>query len=200
MARFTSVQLKGPVIPELVKRQGNHWIVGGKVHDAVCQAIRRRPAPQCVLEGPAGMPAGWGEFTGRELGAVLGCPARDAGGMLDLAWALEVTLPGTKAAFRAGIVSRDKAAVIAAAAGLLDPGEARAAEGMVLGRAGSLTPPALKAAITRAVMQVNPEKARRRREQMARRTRVERWAEDSGMRGWPGGNCRPPRCWPPTSG
>ena len=60
--------------------------------------------------------------------------------MLDLAGDLEVNLPGTRAAFRAGILSRDKAAVIAAATVLLDPAEARAAEAMVLDRAGSLTP------------------------------------------------------------
>ena len=106
--------------------------------------------------------------------------------MLDLAWYLEVNLPGTRAAFRAGILSRDKAAVIAAATALLDPGEARAAEAMVLGRAGSLTPGALRAAISRAVMEVNPEKAKKRREHMAQRTRVERWAEDSGNAGLAG--------------
>ena len=53
---------------------------------------------------------------------MLGVSARDAGDMLDLAWYLEVNLPGTRAAFRAGILSRDKAAVIAAATALLDPG------------------------------------------------------------------------------
>jgi len=138
------------------------------------------------VAGPAQMPESVDEFTGRELGAVLGVSARDAGEMLYLAWYLEVNLPGTKAAFRAGILSRDKAAVIAHATALLDPDEARAAEAMVLDRAGSLTPGALKAAIGRAVMEVNPEKARKRREQMARRTRVERWSEDSGNAGLAG--------------
>ena len=66
------------------------------------------------MAGPAQMPEGVDEFTGRELGAVLGVSARDAGEMLYLAWYLEVNLPGTKAAFRAGILSRDKAAIIAA--------------------------------------------------------------------------------------
>ena len=106
--------------------------------------------------------------------------------MLDLAWYLEVNLPGTRAAFRAGVLSRDKAAIIAAATALLDPDEARAAEAMVLDRAGSLAPGALRAAIGRAVMEVNPGKARNRREHMARRTRVERWAEDSGNAGLAG--------------
>ena len=49
------------------------------------QRIRRRPAPGCAVEGPARMPAGVDEFTGRELGAVLGVSGREAGEMLYLA-------------------------------------------------------------------------------------------------------------------
>jgi hypothetical protein len=155
-------------------------------HAAVAELVRRRPAPGAAVAGPAQMPEGWHEFTGRELGAVLGVSAGDAEQILDLAWALEVCLPGTKAAFRAGIVNHDKAEIIAAATALLDPAEARAAEALVLDRAGSLTPAQLRAAIRRAVMEVNPEKAKKRREHMARRTRVERWAEDSGNAGLAG--------------
>ena len=132
------------------------------------------------------MPESWHEFTGRELVAALGVSANGAEQMLDLAWILEVNLPGTKAAFRAGILSRDKAAIIAVATAVLDPAEARAAEAMVLDRAGSLTPPALRAAIDRAVMDVNPGKARKRREHAAKRARVERWCEPSGNAGLAG--------------
>ena len=159
---------------------------GAGKHAAVAELARRRPAPGCALEGPAQMPESWEEFAPRELGAVLGIAAGDAEQILDLARALEVCLPGTKEGFRAGIVTQDKAQVIAHATGLLDPEEARAAEAMVLGRAGSLTPAQLRAAIRRAVLEVNPDKARQRREHMARRTRVERWAEDSGNAGLAG--------------
>jgi hypothetical protein len=155
-------------------------------HAAVAELIRRRPTAGAAVAGPAQMPEGWHEFTGRELSAVLGCSAGDAEQLLDLSWHPEVNLPGTRAAFRAGILSRDRAAVIAAATALLDPAEARAAEAMVVDRAGSLTPGALRAAISRAVMAVNPEKAKKRREHMAKRTRVERWAEDSGNGGLAG--------------
>jgi Domain of unknown function (DUF222) len=153
---------------------------------AVAELIRRRPAPGCVLAGPAQMPESWDEFTPRELGAVLGISSGDAEQVLYLAWALEVCLPATKAAFAAGILTEDKAQVIAWYTAVLDPAEARAAETMVLGRAGSLTPAQLRAAIRRAVMEVNPDKAKQRREHMAKRTRVERWAEDSGNAGLAG--------------
>ena len=73
-----------------------------------------------------------------------------------------------------------KAQIIAWATAALDPGEARAAEAKVLGRAGRLTPGGLRSAIARAVMQVAPDKARKRREQAAKDARVQRWAEDSG--------------------
>jgi Domain of unknown function (DUF222) len=160
--------------------------MAARKHAAVAEFIRRRPAPGAVVAGPAQMPEGWDEFAGRELGAVLGVSAGDAEVILGLAWYLEVNLPGTRAAFRSGILNQGKVAIIANATAMLDPAEARAAEGMALDRAGSQTPAQLRAAINRAVMAVAPAKARKRREHMAKRTRVERWAEDSGNAGLAG--------------
>ena len=99
---------------------------------------------------------------------------------LTIAARLHTMLPGTRAALRDGTITRGKAEIIAWATGLLDPAEARAAEALVLGRAGRLTPGGLRAAIASAVMQVAPEKARKRREAAAKDARVQRWAEDSG--------------------
>src|SRR6266566_186098 len=70
----------------------------------------------------------------------------------------------------------DLDALIARATAVLDPAEARAAEAKVLDRAGRLTPGALRAAIARAVMEVAPKKAKKRREAATRDARVERWA------------------------
>ena len=50
----------------------------------------------------------------------------------------------------------------------------------MLGRAGRLTPGGLRSAIARAVMEVAPEKARKRREDAEKDARVQRWMEDSG--------------------
>ena len=126
------------------------------------------------------MPAGWDEFTVTELASVLAESRGAAEGLLDLAHVLAVKLPGTRAAFRDGTLRESKVEIIARAAAMLDPAEARAAEALVLGRAGRLTPGGLRAAIARAVMEVAPGKARKRREQAARDARVQRWAEDSG--------------------
>ncbi|HEV2258574.1 MAG TPA: DUF222 domain-containing protein [Streptosporangiaceae bacterium] len=155
-------------------------------HAATAELIRRRPAEGCEPQGPAQMPASCDEFTARELGSILGESRAAAEDILSLSHELEVNLPGTKAAFRAGILSQRKAAIIASATALLDPAEARAAEAMVLGRTGTLTPPGLRAAIDRAVMEVAPGKAKQRREHEAKKTRVERWAEGSGNAGLAG--------------
>jgi Domain of unknown function (DUF222) len=153
---------------------------------AIAELIRRRPAAGAAVQGPARMPEAWEEFVGRELGSAMGVSARDAEEMLDLARHLEVNLPGTRASFRTGILNRDKAQIIANVTALLDPEEARRAEAMVLDRAGSLTPGGLRAAIQRAVMEVAPKKAKKRREHAARLARVERWGEDSGNAGLAG--------------
>ena len=149
-------------------------------HAAVAEFIRRRPRPGSPLEGPAQMPESWDESITAEVAGVLAESRCAADAMLDLAHDLEVNLPGTKAAFRDGILRQSKVAIIARATAVLDPAEARAAEQLVLDRAGRLTPGALRAAIARAVMEVAPKKARKRREAAAKDARVERWAEDSG--------------------
>jgi hypothetical protein len=132
------------------------------------------------------MPAVWDEFTARELGAVLAVARWDADAMLDLAHDLEVRLPGTRAAFLDGIITREKAGIIARATAVLDPEQARAAGALVLGRAGRLTPAGLRSAIARAVIEVAPDKARERRKKAEADARVERWAEASGNAGLAG--------------
>ena len=154
--------------------------MAARKHAAVAEFIRRRPEPGLSPAGPAQMPPAWDEFTANELRQILAESGGAVEDMLALAHDLEEKLPGTREAFRDGILRQSKAWIIARATDLLDAGEAQAAEAMVLDRAGRLTPAGLRAAIARAVMEVAPEKARKRREEAARDARVERWAEDSG--------------------
>src|SRR5690348_7173855 len=155
------------------------WAAARK-HAAVAEFIRRRPRPGSPLDSSAQMPADWDESITAEVAGVLAESRHAADAMLGLAYDLEVKLPGTAAAFRDGIVRQSKVTIIARATAVLDPAEARAAEALVLDRAGRLTPGALRAAIARAVMEVAPKKARKRREAGARFARVERWSEESG--------------------
>ena len=153
---------------------------------AVAELIRRRPARGCAPEGPARLPREWDEFAAVELTVALAVSRGDAAAILGLACDLEARLPGTRAALRDGTITLEKAGIIAWATAVLDDAEARQAEDLVLGRAGNLTPGGLRSAIARAVIQVNPDKARKRRERAAREARVERWAEASGNAGLAG--------------
>ena len=134
----------------------------------IAELGRRNPEPEDA------------EFTADELGQRASGVPYPGYALLGTADQLDTHLPGTRAALRDGTVSMSKAQIIANATGLLDPAEARAAEAKVLDRAARLTPGALRAAIARAVIEVAPEKAKERRETLAKFARVERWAEDSG--------------------
>ncbi len=173
---------------------------------AIAELIRRRPAEGCAPQASARdsgkaaaakgaadperdgaqMPEAWDEFAVDELSCALGESRAAAGDLLDLARDLAARLPGTMALQRDGILSQPKADIISQATSALDPGEAAAAEKLVLGRAARLTRPGLRAAIARAVMEVAPKKAKKRREVGAEKTRVERWMEGSGNAGLAG--------------
>ena len=132
------------------------------------------------------MPEAYLDSAGDEVKWALADTRPAADGVLSLAWDLEVKLPGTRALFRDGFLRHSKVQAIARETVLLDPDEARQAEGLVLGRARTMSPTALRDAIARAAAQVNPAKARKRREHGAQNARVERWREDSGNAGLAG--------------
>ena len=134
----------------------------------IAELDRRNPRPEDA------------EFTADEIANALGESRFRADELTGTAGHLATHLPGTAAALADGTMSLGKARIMANATALMDPDEARAAEAGVLDRAGQLTPGSLRAAIARAVMEVAPEKARKRRETAAKFARVERWGEDSG--------------------
>jgi hypothetical protein len=149
-------------------------------HAAVAEFIRRRAAPDCSVDEASGMPQMWDEFAVDELRMLLAEHRGAAEDLMDRAHDLAVKLPGTMALFRDGRLPESRVKIIVYATAPLDPAEARAAEQLVLGRAGRLTPGGLRHAIAQAAMDVAPDKARKRRETAARDARVQRWAEDSG--------------------
>jgi hypothetical protein len=159
------------------ERIGAH--VAARTYAAIAELMRRRAKPGWPLEEPGRLPRACDEFLPTELSHALAWSRHHAEGVIGMAAALEA-LPCTKAALRNGVIDDYKASIIVNATAALDPAEARAAEAIVLGRAGRLTPGALRAAITRAVIEVAPDKATKRREQATQNARVERWAEASG--------------------
>jgi uncharacterized protein DUF222 len=142
-------------------------------------------ARAAVAPGTAGAAAG-ADPAG--VAAVLAESRRRAGDLITIADRLDAKLPGTKAALRDGTITLAKAQIIVNATAVLTAAEARAAEQLVLGRAGRLTPGSLREAIAQAVIEVAP--ARRRRGGSRRRSR----------RGWSGGARTPATApWPAAS-
>jgi len=149
-------------------------------HLAIAQFIRRRPEQGCEPEVPGGIPARWDEFAADELRVLLAESKSAVERLMGRAQSLAARLPGTMAAFRSGRLRQSKVTIVVDATALLDEEESRAAEELVLGRAAQLTPSGLRDAAAKVVMDVAPEKAKKRREEAAQDARVERWAEDSG--------------------
>jgi hypothetical protein len=146
---------------------------------AIAEVFRRNPEDGFEPE-PGRMPAVVHEFTRDQLALALGESRAQADWLLTAAWHLATRLGGTLDALRDGTITGHKAELIIRLTQHLDAGEAAEAEALVLGRAGRLTPGGLRAALARAVMEVAPEKAKKRREEAAKDARVQRWAEDSG--------------------
>ncbi len=148
----------------------------------VAEFIRRRPGPGCGPDQPGAMPAVWDEHAAADLAVQLHLTRGAADGLLGLAHDLTVKLPLTSAALRDGIIDPDKTRTIAWYCFPLTPAEARAAEAIVFGldTVEEMTWGMIRDRIARAVIEVNPDAARKRREAAARQKRVEVLAEQSG--------------------
>jgi hypothetical protein len=147
---------------------------------AIAELARRRPAERTPPASTGAFPAQLSEFIGDEVAAALTLTARTAAGYLDLALDLAVRLPQTAQALRAGVIDYPKARLIAEATRILTDADARAVEARILPRAGDQTLGQLRAAVSRAVLAVDPTAATRRREEAQQDPRVRRWQEDAG--------------------
>jgi hypothetical protein len=160
-------------------RRIESWSNGGLMM-AIAELARRRPAERTPAAPPGEFPAELSEFTGDEIAAALTLSARTADTYLSLALDLALRLPGTARAQRAGVIDHLKARLIAEATRILTDTDARAVEARVLPAAGQQTLSQLRAAVTRAVLAVDPDAATRRREEAQKDPRVRRWQEDAG--------------------
>jgi hypothetical protein len=140
---------------------------------AVSDLMRRRMAQEA-----AGC-TGAAEHADAEIAAALALTGRAAGGLLDLAMALQ-RLPLTARALAAGGIDVPRAMVIADEVAGLGDDHVAAVEARVLARAADQTTTQVRAAARRAVIAADPGAVRRRRETAERQARVERWAEHAG--------------------
>ena len=154
----------------------------------VRELIRRYPLhergePGTEAGGPGGLPDEWDPRLHHEVAAALGISLVAAGKLVNLTWTLDTRLRGTGQALAGGRLDPGQVRLIADETAILDDEAmlARAEEIILAGLAGCATWTALQRLAQRAVLTVDPEGARRRREKAEREhARLRFWRESWG--------------------
>ncbi len=146
----------------------------------LAEFARRRPEDH-PLAANSDTPSRCSEFAPDEVALALRLSRMTATGRLVMAQTLVEELPGTLAAWQAGVIDSLKVRAITETSYLL-PGERRSAlEARVLPRAGTQTIAQLRAALTRAVLALDPEGAAARHQQRRQDRRVVVSPDGEGM-------------------
>ena len=160
-------------------RRLESWCTAGTLA-AIAELARRRPAERTAPAAPGRFPPQLSEFISDEVAAALTLSGRTASAYLDLALDLALRLPATARALHEGVIDYPRARLIADLTRVLSDEDARAVEARILAAAGDQTTAQLRAAVSRAVIAVDPEAAARRRQEAQKDPRVRRWQEDAG--------------------
>jgi hypothetical protein len=156
------------------------WCASAKL-GVVRALIRARPLPGFGPKQPGGLPQAWQDYLTEEVALELGISKRAAAALISLAWDLEARLTLTTRALDAGVISLGKARIIAEATGVLTDQDAAAAEALIAGRLAGKTHGQIAQLIARAVVTVDPDGARKRREEAQKEdARVAFWREHAG--------------------
>jgi hypothetical protein len=156
------------------------WCASAKL-GVIRALIRHRPLPGFGPKQPGGLPEAWQEYLAEEVALELGISKRAADALINLAWALEARLVLTARALDAGVISLSKARIIDDATSVLTDEQAAAAETLIAGRLAGSTHGQIAQMIARAVVKVDPDGARKRREQAQKEdARVRFWREHVG--------------------
>jgi hypothetical protein len=152
----------------------------------ITELARRRPAAGAPSAPPGQLPARMSEFIADEVALALTLTVRSADAKLALALGL-ADRPATFSALETGRIDLRRAKIIVEGVSTLDAEHAGAVEAAVLPRAPGLTTGQLGAAVARAVLAVDPQAARQRREDAEKSARVDCWPEPYGtasLAGW----------------
>jgi hypothetical protein len=163
-------------------RRLESWCSAGTLA-AMAELARRRPAERtapAAAASPGSFPEHLSEFIGDEVAAALTLTTRTADAYLELALDLAIRLPGTARVLHEGAIDYPRARLIADLTRVLSDQDARAVEARILPAAGQQTTGQLRAAVSRAVLTVDPAAAAKRREEAQKDPRVRRWREDAG--------------------
>ncbi|WP_300612993.1 DUF222 domain-containing protein [Trebonia sp.] len=155
------------------------WAVAAKL--GVIREILRRLAVTPGMAAPDGLPEVWGDEVEHEVAGALGISPQAAGKLVMLAWTLEARLPGIGAKLADGTISYTKARLIFDELIVLDDEHAAQAEALILDELAGKTPGQIQKLAAGAVVTVDPEGARKRREHAEREdARVRFWRENTG--------------------
>ena len=150
----------------------------------------RRPADGHPPTPPGQLPSHLSEFVDAELAAALTLTTRAA--TTHLALALDLApRHATLASLAAGWIDLPRATLIATMTSLLTDQHATQVEATVLPGAPDQNTAQLRRALHRAILQVDPAAAQRRREQAQQTARVETWADPEGTTTLAGRNLPP---------
>ena len=158
------------------------WCSSGSLA-AIAKLARRRPAERtapAAAASPGSFPEHLSEFIGDEVAAALTLTTRTADAYLELALDLATRLPGTARALHEGAIDYSRARLIADLTRVLSGENARMVEIQVLPAAGQQTTGRLRAAVSRAVVAIDPAALSKRREEAQKDPPVRRWPEDAG--------------------
>ena len=160
------------------------WCFTGKLA-VVRELIRRYPLNEDDEPGAAagGLPDEWDPRLHHEAAAALGISVVAAGKLVNLAWTLDARLPGIGQALEEDQLDPGRVKLIVDETSVLDREDlfARAEAIILAGLAGCKTWSDLQRLVQRAVITVDPDGARKRREQAEREhARVQFWREAAG--------------------
>jgi hypothetical protein len=160
------------------------WCFTGKL-TIVRELIRRFPLHERDEPGPAagGLPGEWDPRLHHEVAAALGISVVAAGKLVNLAWTLDARLPDIGAALDEDRLDPPRVRMIVDETSVLDGEQmfARAEAIILAGLDRCKTWPDLERLVQRAVITVDPDGARKRREQAEREhARIRFWRESTG--------------------
>jgi hypothetical protein len=156
------------------------WCVSRKLA-VIRELIRRNPADGHEAEAAGGLPSLWQKDLIEQVALELAITRNAADKLISLAWALGKRLPLTAAALDVGTLNLAKARMIADETAVLSDADAAKAEELAAASWAGKTWSQIRERVTRAVVEVDPDGAQKRREQAEREeARVSFWREHAG--------------------
>jgi hypothetical protein len=153
---------------------------GARQAALLAEFARRRPDDH-PLAANSDIPSRASEFAPDEVALALRLSRTTAANRLVMAETLAAELPGTLAAWEAGVIDALKARAITETSYLLPPEKRGTLEARVLPRAGTQTIAQLRAALARAVLALDPQGAAERHQQRRQERRVVVCPDEEGM-------------------